>query len=74
MSSPDLDKNGSLKTYIEKVCIGLGFTLKNVYATNIFKYFYTYPPDNTMDVLEKHLDANLILQKKKNFPAFPMPK
>ncbi len=58
----NLDKNGSLKNYIEKdICFGLGITLENVYATNIFKYFYKEPPAKTFNVLQNHLNENLNL-------------
>ena len=57
----NLDKNNSLKRYIEQICFGLGMDLENVYATNIFKYFYTVPPAKTMKVLYQHLEPNLQL-------------
>lgn len=58
----NLNKNGSLKNYIEKdICFGLGITLENVYATNIFKYFYKEPPAKTFNVLQNHLNENLNL-------------
>jgi len=66
----NLDKNGALKKYIGEICKGLGFTIENVYATNIFKYFYKIPPAKTMNVLQKHLPENLNLVRKElsNFP------
>lgn len=69
-----LDKDGVLKTYIEKICSGLHISLDNVYATNLFKYFYTIPPAKTFDVLEKHLNSNLELLKKELslFPKCPI--
>lgn len=72
-STLNLDKNGSLKNYIERVCRGLGITLQHVYATNIFKYFYTHTPATTIEVLEKHLAANLVLLKKE-LASFPNAK
>lgn len=58
----NLDKNGSLKKYIEEdICLGLGITLENVYATNIFKYFYEEPPAATFHILQNHLKENLNL-------------
>jgi len=63
----NLDKKNSLKTYIERICIGLGITIENVYATNLFKYFYTIPPAQTMDVLYAHLQPNLELLKEEIF-------
>ncbi len=59
----NLDKNNSLKIYIESICRGLGITLENVYATNLFKYFYKQPPANTPEVLFQHLNPNLNLLK-----------
>ena len=57
----NLDKNNSLKRYIEHICSGIGISLENVYATNVFKYFYTVPPANTLNVLYQHLEPNLHL-------------
>ena len=58
----NLDKNGSLKRYIEEnICFGLGISLENVYATNIYKYFYTQRPATTFGILQKHLKENLTL-------------
>ena len=59
----NLDKPGSLKTYIERIVAGLGLSFDNVYATNIFKYFYTVPPQDTFSVLEQHVLPNLELLK-----------
>ncbi len=61
----NLDKKGALKTYIENICKGLGITLDNVYATNVFKYFYTVPPADTPHVLAAHLQPNLALLKEE---------
>ena len=36
-------------------------SLDNIYATNIYKYFYIFPPADTPDVLKFHLDPNLKL-------------
>ncbi len=58
----NLDKSGPLKKYIEEyICFGLGITLENVYATNIFKYFYTERPAKTFNILQNHLKENLNL-------------
>jgi len=59
----NLDKNGSLRNYILSICAVLDLSIENVYATNLFKYFYTYPPANTIDVLNEHLSYNLELLK-----------
>lgn len=66
----NLDKSGSLKKYVEEICSGLNISLSNVYATNVFKYFYTIPPAQTFEVLEKHLSPNLVLLEKElsNYP------
>jgi uracil-DNA glycosylase len=61
----NLDRNGALRTYIEKICHSLGIRLDNVYATNLFKYFYTIPPAQTFDVLKAHLKDNLSLLTKE---------
>jgi uracil-DNA glycosylase len=61
----NLDKNGSLKMYINSICKALGIDFENVYATNIFKYFYSIPPERTMNVLCNHLDKNLELLKEE---------
>lgn len=61
----NLDKNNSLKTYVNRICDDLGMTIDNVYATNLFKYFYTIPPSETMAVLINHLDPNLNLLQRE---------
>lgn len=63
-STLNFDKGGSLKTYADKICNKLGISLNNIYATNVFKYFYTNPPAYT-GVLEKHIDENIVLLKKE---------
>ena len=73
----NLDKNNSLKTYVNKICIALGITIDHVYATNLFKYFYTVPPSGTMEVLINHLPTNLeLLQLEldefKNIPVITL--
>ncbi|HRF66841.1 MAG TPA: hypothetical protein PK605_05250 [Ignavibacteria bacterium] len=66
----NLDKAGSLKAYINQICNLLGISFDNIYATNVFKYFYTYPPERTMHVLYSHLPANLELLKEE-LAAYP---
>lgn len=70
----NLDKAGALRRYIEEICNGLGIGIENVYATNLFKYFYSVPPAKTFDVLKKHLQPNLRLLKKELsvFPSMPI--
>jgi hypothetical protein len=69
----NLDENGSLRTYIKEICAGLEIPFENIYATNIFKYFYTDPPAQTMHVLKAHLEENLKLLKPE-LSAFPKAK
>lgn len=59
----NLNKKGSLRSYVEKICECLCISLENVYATNLFKYFYTVPPASTIEVLKQHLQPNLELLK-----------
>lgn len=67
----NLDKGkGSLLRYIERICSELDISIDNVYATNVFKYFYSSPPADTREVLSNHLDLNLGLLNKEisNYP------
>lgn len=51
----NLDKQGSLRTYLVQVCEGLGLDLdKHVYATNYLKNFFVEPPTRIeeTDILE----------------------
>lgn len=66
----NLDKAGSLKAYINQICSSLSISFENIYATNIFKYFYTHPPERTMHVLYSHLPLNLELLKEE-LAAYP---
>jgi uracil-DNA glycosylase len=71
----NLDKSNSLQTYVIKsICEPLGIKLENVYATNVFKYFYTYPPADTPEVLQKHLEPNLnlLLDELEQYPNVPV--
>lgn len=61
----NLDKNGSLKNYLSKICSLLVVSFENIYATNVFKYFYSIPPEKTISVLENHLAANLELLNRE---------
>ena len=61
----NLDKNGALKTYVENICRELDISVQNVYATNIFKYFYSIPPADTPNVLIKHKTQNIELLRKE---------
>jgi hypothetical protein len=73
----NLDKNNTLKTYVNKICSELGIATDNVYATNLFKYFYGIPPAGAMEVLINHLQPNLdLLQRElsefKNIPVITL--
>lgn len=58
------ENNGALKRYIEnQICKPLGLTLDNVYATNLFKYFYSAPPAKHYLMLKKHSEPNIDLLK-----------
>jgi len=47
----NLDKKGSIRTYVERICSGLELELdKNVYATNVVKNFFTDPPTQITQV------------------------
>jgi len=61
----NLDKNNSLRTYVDRICTLLEINIENVYATNLYKYFYTLPPANTPEVLKSHLQPNLDLLKQE---------
>lgn len=69
----NLDKSNSLTRYVERICREFGITLNNVYATNLFKYFYTVPPSGTPEVLQQHLKPNLELLKKELAPFNSVP-
>jgi uracil-DNA glycosylase len=71
--SLNLDKNGSLKSYIMRICSGTGIPFEEIYATNIFKYFYTEPPAQTIHILKAHLPSNLELLQEE-LAAFPKAK
>lgn len=58
-------QNSALYRYIKRLCDGLGITMENVYATNLFKYFYSTPPANTPEVLKLHFQPNLELLKEE---------
>lgn len=61
----NLDKRGALRSYVEKICECLCISMENVYATNLFKYFYSTPPAGTPEVLRFHLESNLKLLKEE---------
>ena len=60
----NLNKKGSaLFKYVKHICHILDITIDNVYATNLFKYFYSNPPADMISVLRQHLRPNLVLLK-----------
>jgi hypothetical protein len=47
----NLDKRGSLRNYLSRVCEGLGLDLdQNVYATNFLKNFFVKPPTQIEEI------------------------
>lgn len=70
----NMDKRGSLKKYIESILENLELTIENLYATNIYKYFYSIPPAKTPHILFNHLQPNLeVLKRELNeFPDTPI--
>lgn len=65
----NLDKKNALTDYINKIV-----PVNLIYATNLFKYFYTCPPSNTFEILEKHLPQNLylLMEELSYFPNVPV--
>lgn len=55
------NEKGALRLYVERICASLGLSVNNVYATNVFKYFYTLPPADTIEVLSLHKQPNIRL-------------
>lgn len=71
----NLDKPGALLRYVQDdLCKGLGISIGNVYATNLFKYFYTNPPAGYQKLLSDHLSTNLELLREELsiFPDIPI--
>jgi predicted DNA-binding transcriptional regulator YafY len=59
-----LDGKNNLRTYIEKICVLLGINIdKEVYATNLFKYYYTQKP--AREILSQHAKPNVDLLKEE---------
>ncbi len=51
----NLDKRNSLKTYLNKVCNILQIDIeKEVYATNLYKCFFNFPPADDQTILTRH--------------------
>ena len=74
----NLDREeGVLWRHVNKVCQGLGLEVDNIYATNVFKYFYTDKPTKnaaTQRVLQKHAKPNIKLLKEELevYPNLPI--
>jgi uracil-DNA glycosylase len=69
----NLDKPGALRKYLQHICQLLQIPFDEIYATNVFKYFYTIPPEKTFDVLKAHLKPNLELLREE-LTAYPRAK
>jgi len=77
-----LDQPGGLRTYLGKVCKGLGIDLDgNIYATNLLKNFFKVPPDTLRDsdpkFFQKAADFWIPLLKEEieefeNVPVLPL--
>lgn len=51
----NLDKENSLKTYLKKVCQVLQVNIETeVYATNLYKCFFNFPPADDETILTRH--------------------
>lgn len=70
----NLDKNNALKRYIDEICKELNISIDNVYATNLFKYFFTNPPASNFPILLEHLEPNLqlVLEEINQFKQVPI--
>ena len=73
----NLDKKGSVRTYLAGVCHDLGLQLaENVYATNLYKNFFIHPPTQIaeIDVFQEFLSFWLPLLKDElePFPGVPV--
>lgn len=64
----NLDRSGNLRTYLARICAGLGISLEeNVYATNLYKNFFIEPPTQirSLDVFRPALRYWLPLLKEE---------
>jgi hypothetical protein len=73
----NLNKRGSVRNYLTRVCIELGLDLKqNVYATNLLKNFFTRPPTQIkeFDIFEHFVPywLPLVREELARFPNIPI--
>lgn len=73
----NLNTNGSVCGYLSKVCTYLGISLvENVYATNLYKNFFTQPPTTIVDcdIFQKSLNywLPLLLEEIAVFGDIPI--
>jgi len=62
----NLDKSGSLRTYIQLICNRLNIDLdKEVYATNLYKCFFHLPPADHPQILINHREQWLSFLKEE---------
>jgi len=66
----NLDKNNSLRSYLEIVCNILQIDIdKELYATNLYKCFFNKPPADDESILTRHFKiwADLLIKEIKSF-------
>ena len=66
----NLDKNNSLKSYLSLVCNTLQINIeKEVYATNLYKCFFNFPPADDESILTRHFKiwADLLINELSIF-------
>jgi hypothetical protein len=73
----NLDKSGRLRDYLAEVCRRVGFDLgKNVYATNLFKNFFTQQPTRIKEInifpLALTFWLPLLREELAEFPDVPV--
>ena len=68
----NLDKENSLKFYIKEVCKNLKIDIeKEVYATNLYKCFFSFPPADDETILTRQFKnwSDLLINELKIFKA-----
>src|SRR5574341_982179 len=73
----NLDKNGSARAYMDRVCLDLGICLgENIYATNLYKNFFVRPPTEIkeIDIFHEFAEAwlPLLIDELKEFGDIPL--